>query len=220
MNWQRSHLYLILLLAMLDIAMVRRCGLPAEPASVSIESEAAPVDAGGGELRFSFAQAAADALKNEEFQPEIAAAPPAEPEMPAWGNYLQPNEVPVALPPLQYDIVGAPRGVMQNIQGQTYRRTVADPNTLLVDDIRMDKALNLSRPDGLAPVGVFNDHMLPVGAMLISYRYLSEGFDGIYVGSHQVGKPGQSQCYLSGGSHEHAAYAASRAHRIRCHAGF
>jgi len=87
---------------------------------------------------------------------------------------------------MQYEIVGPPNGYTQRIDEQTYRRTVADPNSLLSDDVRMDRAMNLARPDGLAPIGVINDHMLPVGAMLISYRYWSEGYDGNYVNTHRV----------------------------------
>lgn len=116
----------------------------------------------------------------------LAAAPAPEPPLPAWGNYLAPSEVPTALPPVDYQLVGPPRGILQHAEKQDYNRTVGDPSGLVFQDSQMLQNIDLYRPDGLAPIGVFNDHTLVSGRVMVSYRYLQNEFDGLYVNSQQV----------------------------------
>ena len=106
--------------------------------------------------------------------------------MPRWGDYLQPQSVPVALPALQYQVVGPPRGIVQQSADQDQTRVIGDPSPLLYQDSQMLQAIDLYRADGLAPVGVFNDHTLTSGRAMVSYRYLQTSFDDLYVNSHHV----------------------------------
>ncbi len=115
-----------------------------------------------------------------------SATPPPDPQMPSWGNYLEPLPVPVELPAGEYDLVSPPRGIIQRSQRQNYRRVLGDPSRLVYDDAQMLQTIDLYRPDGLAPAGMFNDHTLPTGRVLVSYRYLQQSFDDLYVNQHQV----------------------------------
>ena len=117
------------------------------------------------------------------------AAPPADPELPAWGKFLEPEMPPVTQQPIEYGLIGPPKGVIQNIEGQDYRVVVTDPHTVLDYDSRIGQTIDLYRPDGMAPVGVFGDHTLAPGSMFISYKYLQNVFEQNYVGSHRTDPP-------------------------------
>lgn len=119
----------------------------------------------------------------------LSAAPPPDPEMPAWGQYLSPPNAPGAVMPREYNLIGPPRGVVQNINGQDYQAVVADPNVVAGMDTQFDQTINIFRPDGIAPIGVFGDHTLPAGKAFISYRYLQNSFDQNYLGSSRIGPP-------------------------------
>ena len=125
---------------------------------------------------------------SESVPTPLSAAPPADPEPPVWGRYLTPSTSPI-LSPIEYGLVGPPRGVIQNIVGQDYRAIVSDPNTVLNYDSQFGQNVDLFRPDGMAPIGVFGDHTLPAGKAFISYRYLQNSFDQNFVGSHRTGPP-------------------------------
>ncbi len=114
------------------------------------------------------------------------AAPPPDPPLPEWGNYSQPEPVPVRLPPLSYELVGPPRGIVQPDTGQFYGQVLGDPIGLPETDTSLSQAIDLARPDGLAPVGVHGDHTLKAGRVLLSARYDQQTFDGNFVGSHPV----------------------------------
>ena len=118
----------------------------------------------------------------------LTAAPPPDPELPTWGRYLTPSTSPV-LSPVEYSLVGPPTGVIQHAEDQDYRAVVSDPNTLLNYDAQFGQNVDIFRPDGMAPIGMFGDHTLPAGTAFISYRYLQNSFDQNYVGSHRTGVP-------------------------------
>lgn len=119
----------------------------------------------------------------------LTAAPPPEPETPAWGQFLTPSVPPTPLPAREYNLVGPPRGIIQHSEGQDYQAIVADPNSVLDCDARIGQNVNIFRPDGIAPIGVFGDHTLPTGMALISYRYLQNSYDQNYMGSHRAPVP-------------------------------
>ena len=116
----------------------------------------------------------------------LTAAPPADPDLPIWGQYLTPMTSP-ALPPVEYSLIGPPQGVIQHSDSQEYRAVVSDPNTVLNYDASFGQTVDIFRPDGMAPIGMFGDHTLPAGTAFISYRYLQNSFDQNYVGSHRTG---------------------------------
>lgn len=119
----------------------------------------------------------------------LAAAPPPEPMMPEWGNYTAPQQVPFAPPPLSYDLVGPPSGVLQPDVPQMFSQVLGDPASLPVTDEGLTQAINLYRPDGLAPIGVRGDHTLKAGRALLSARYDQAVFENLFVGSQQVSAP-------------------------------
>ena len=115
-----------------------------------------------------------------------SAAPPPEPELPAWGQYLAPVDKPIMLSPLEYNVVGPPRGYTQQSAGQDYQSVISDPNGLLESDLQIGQSVDIFRPDGIAPIGVVGDHTLPTGAAHISYRYLQDSLDQNYDGSQRI----------------------------------
>lgn len=117
----------------------------------------------------------------------ISAAPAPEPELPLWGQYVSPPVPPIATPPIAYDLIGPPRGVIQHSEQQDYHAVISDPDTVLAYDAQFGQAINIFRPDGMGPIGMFGDHTLPAGKMFISYKYLQNSFDQNYSGSHRTG---------------------------------
>lgn len=115
--------------------------------------------------------------------------PAPEPQMPDWGRYRSPDVAPVFTPPEEYGLVGPPTGITQHLEEQEYQAIISDPNTLLEFDSQIGQSIDLFRPDGMGPAGMFGDHTLPAGKMFISYRYLQNSFDQNYVGSHRTGAP-------------------------------
>lgn len=118
-----------------------------------------------------------------------SAAPPPDPESPDWGHYLDPAVTPMVPQAREYSLIGPPRGIIQDSSQQEYRVVIADPNALLPLDSSFDQNVNIFRPDGIAPIGVFGDHTLPTGTMFISYRYLQSTYDQIFDGSHKSSVP-------------------------------
>jgi hypothetical protein len=126
-------------------------------------------------------------LSNVQFEPGSAAVPPAtepaiaapppDPALPKWGDYSRPLGVPMALTPLGYDLAGPPRGVIQPDSPQEYRQPLGDPTMLPAIDASLTQAIDLYRPDGIAPAGVRWDHTLKAGRALLSYRYDQGSFE-------------------------------------------
>lgn len=115
---------------------------------------------------------------------EIPSRPP-EPVIPSWGP-LDRRTPPIQFPSYDYEMVGPPRGVFQNGYNQIFRRPVADPGSLIYDDVRTNQPIDLFRPDGLAPAGVIGDHTLKSSQFLISYRFFQTAFEGNLSGTHSV----------------------------------
>ncbi len=111
---------------------------------------------------------------------------PADPDPAHWGNYGQPAPAPVALPAVEYSLVGPPRGIIQPTAPNEYRAVVANPEAVPDNDSWLTQAIDLNRADGLAPSGVFGAVTLPTGHFIASYSYLQNTFDHTLVGSQQV----------------------------------
>jgi hypothetical protein len=116
-----------------------------------------------------------------------AAAPPPDPSPPQWGSLEQPVRGPLTLPTYEYVLAGPPRDVLQYDDAQIYSRPVSDPNRLVRDDSRLNLAIDLYRPDGIAPIGMTGDHTLKAGTMLVSYRYNTTNYLGNLNGTHPLG---------------------------------
>jgi hypothetical protein len=137
----------------------------------------------------------ADAPRAEHVPPGSAdplaqyerAAPLPEPAPPNWGSLDRPIRGPLALPVYEYELAGPPVGVLQQEDNQAYRRPVANPDSLLRDETRMNLPIDLYRPDGIAPIGVTGDHTLKAGTMLASYRYNTNNYLGNLNGTHPLG---------------------------------
>ncbi len=111
---------------------------------------------------------------------------PADPDPARWGNYARPDSVPVALPPVEYSLVGPPRGFIQPNVPPEYRAVVVDPSAVPDNDLALTQAIDLNRADGLVPSGVFGAVTLPTGRFMASYGYLQNSFDHNFVGTREV----------------------------------
>ena len=118
--------------------------------------------------------------------PPASAVPPPDPTVLKWGDYSQPRPVPLALPPVVYDLAGPPRGFVQPNFGQDYRQVIGDPNNVAAVDAGLTRGIDLARPDGIAPAGVRGDHTLRTGRVLLSVRYDQESYDDLFMSSHRV----------------------------------
>ena len=123
----------------------------------------------------------------DRYAPFEAAAPPPDPAPPNWGSLDQPVRGPLRLPVYEYELAGPPVGILQREANQVLRRPVANPDSLLRDDVVINLPIDLYRPDGLAPIGVTGDHTLKHGTMLVSYRYGTTSFLGNLDGTHPMG---------------------------------
>ena len=119
--------------------------------------------------------------------PYESAAPPPDPAPPNWGSLDQPVRGPLTLPVYEYELAGPPVGVLQRADNQVYRRPVAERDNILLADSRINLAIDLYRPDGIAPIGVTGDHTLKNGSMLVSYRYSTTNYLGNLNGTHPLG---------------------------------
>jgi len=114
------------------------------------------------------------------------AVPPPEPEPPRWGTIENPN-VTVQVPVRQYMLAGPARGIFQHLTGQEYERPVIDPYGVMMADTQYNVAIDLYRPDGIGPAGVFGDHTLKGGGtVLVTYRMQTQEYQGILNGTQHV----------------------------------
>jgi hypothetical protein len=112
--------------------------------------------------------------------------PPADPAPANWGDYVQPAPPPIAPLVLEYSLAAPPSGIIQqDVPGQ-YRAPVVEAENVWTRDALLNQAIDLRRPDGLAPVGVLQDATLRTGQFLFSYRFNYQAFDNNYVGAHRV----------------------------------
>jgi hypothetical protein len=114
------------------------------------------------------------------------AIPAPEPKAPNWGDYSAPAPTPLALPAMVYTLAAPPHNIVQPNVGLDYRSVVSDPDGVLPADEQLTAAINIYRPDGIAPAGVNLDHTLQSGRFLISFRYQGGFFDHNLVGSSRV----------------------------------
>jgi hypothetical protein len=125
------------------------------------------------------------AYQAEPAQP--LAVPPPDPAPPKWGTIESP-EVVVQVPVREYLLAGPARGVFQHEAGQEYTRSVIDPYGVMMADTQYNVAIDLYRPDGIAPAGVVGDHTLKGGGtVLVSYRMQVQEFHDVFSGTHRVG---------------------------------
>ena len=112
--------------------------------------------------------------------------PPPDPAPADWGRYTVPSAPAVGPLALEYTLAAPPAGILQPAAPRVYRAGVVDAETVWNRDIVFDQAIDLYRPDGLAPVGVTQDATLRNGQFLFSYRFNYQAFDNNFVGTHKV----------------------------------
>lgn len=142
---------------------------PKNDASQNLEPEALPKPAGNKPPKFIVPSQAAD------------------PEPPRWGSLEQPIESLPPYPVHEYLLAGPDAPVFQQFEGHGYRRPVTDPASVAYDSLQFNRAIDLNRPDGFAPMGVVGDHTLNSGSrMLFSYRYSAAAYQGNQIGTQTV----------------------------------
>lgn len=110
-----------------------------------------------------------------------------EPAPTDWGSLDSPRIGPIRFPSVNYLLAGPSPCVLESETASAYRRDVNDPGRLLPEDSRYNMAINLYRPDGLAPIGVLYDHTLKGGGqLLLSYRYFVTHFQGERAGTRNI----------------------------------
>src|SRR5579863_902554 len=114
-------------------------------------------------------------------------APAADPAWPTWSAANDPAKQAIFAPAGYYDLVRPPDGISPDEEGQEYQRVVASEADLCYHEATCLPPINLLRPDGFAPVGVFGDHTLNTGGrLLLSHRFTNQAFDGMRDGTHSV----------------------------------
>ena len=113
-------------------------------------------------------------------------APPADPKPANWGDYALPGAPPIAPLVLEYSLVPPPTGIFQPNVTVPYRAPLATADSIPIRDAMFNQAIDLWRPDGLAPIGVTQDATLRTGQFLFSYRFNYQSFNDNFVGSHKV----------------------------------
>ena len=86
----------------------------------------------------------------------------------------------------KYSQVPPPTGIFQPDVTTPYRAPLTNADQLVSRDIMINQAIDLWRPDGLAPIGVTQDATLHTGQFLFSYRFNYQSFNDNFVGSHKV----------------------------------
>ncbi|MES1213066.1 MAG: transporter [Singulisphaera sp.] len=124
-------------------------------------------------------------IRPEPVMPPLAPPPP-DPQPANWGDYAQPAPPLVAPLVLDYAQVPPPTGILQPNTIAPYRAPAVNADQILARDTTMFQAIDLWRPDGLAPVGVTQDATLHTGQFLFSYRFNYQSFNDNFVGTHKV----------------------------------
>ncbi len=113
--------------------------------------------------------------------------PAADPAWPTWSAANDAAKQPIFAPAGYYDLVRPPRGLSPGEEGQEYQRAVATEDDLWYHQATCLPPIDLARPDGFAPAGVFGDHTLNTGGrILLSHRFTDQQFDGMRDGTHSV----------------------------------
>jgi hypothetical protein len=114
-------------------------------------------------------------------------APAPDPVWPTWSAANDPARQPIFAPVGYYDLVRPPDGISPGEEGQEYQRAVASEADLFYHEATCLPPIDLFRPDGMAPAGVFGDHTLNTGGrILLSHRFKNQAFDGLGDGTHSV----------------------------------
>ena len=187
----RLSIFKLSLLCMCGAAATAHAQTGASPLSMPAAGAGAFVEARSlvpprGDVRLSNVQFESGPAAVPPTTETAIAAPPPDPALPKWGDYSRPRTVPLALPPLGYDLAGPPRGVIQPDFPQQYQQPLGDPTLLPAIDASLTQAIDLYRPDGIAPAGVGGDHTLKAGRALLSYRYDQGSFDDNFTSAHRV----------------------------------
>src|SRR5262249_10868367 len=112
----------------------------------------------------------------------------ADPVPARWGNLEAPRATPTIPPATDYLLVRPPQAVVQQDWGTSFEQSIVNPDESFHHGPIFCPAVDLDRPDGLAPIGVFGDHTLEAGGqVLVSYRYNTTNFDGNRDGTSNVG---------------------------------
>ncbi|HVW03088.1 MAG TPA: hypothetical protein VHB77_22195 [Planctomycetaceae bacterium] len=112
----------------------------------------------------------------------------ADPASPVWGLDRSMPASPAGGPSQEYLVVGPATGIVQQEGTQVYHQQLANPEDAFYTARFNTASIDLYRPDGLAPAGVFGDHTLNgPGQVLLSYRYNYTDYSQLYNGSHQIG---------------------------------
>ncbi len=112
---------------------------------------------------------------------------PPEPVWPTWTAANDPSKQPIFAPAGIYDLVRPAHGFLQTLEDQDYERVVASEADLIYDQATCPPPIDLYRPDGMAPAGVFGDHTLNTGGrVLLSYRFNNTSYDGLLNGTQSV----------------------------------
>ena len=114
-------------------------------------------------------------------------APAPDPAWPTWSAANDLGKQPIFAPIGQYDLVRPPDGISPDEDGQEYQRAVASEADLFYHEATCLPPIDLLRPDGFAPAGIFGDHTLNTGGrILLSHRFKDQAFDGMRDGTHSV----------------------------------
>lgn len=114
-------------------------------------------------------------------------SPASDPVWPSWTASDNPARQPIAPPIGYYDLVRPPYGLYPEEEGQEYQRFVASEADLNFNDATCPQPIDIFRPDGVAPAGVFGDHTLnTLGRVMVSYRYNISPFNGLLNGTTSV----------------------------------
>ncbi|MFN0054023.1 MAG: transporter [Planctomycetales bacterium] len=100
-----------------------------------------------------------------------------------WGDPRHPRQTPTNPPAIDYQLVRPPQGVMQQEWDTSFAQSVFQPDDTYHHGPMSNPWIDLDRPDGLAPIGVYGDHTLEAGQFLVSYRYNSTTLDGLRDGT-------------------------------------
>jgi len=127
-------------------------------------------------------------LDPEEDVTEIPIAEyPRDPAWPSWNPVDDPARQPIVAPASVYNLIHPPYGFRPEEEGQDYERAVGSEDDLFYTCATCPPAIDLMRPDGMAPAGVFGDHTLTqLRRLLLSYRFNTESYNGMLAGTHSV----------------------------------
>ena len=124
--------------------------------------------------------------EDEEIDEYSIPAYPPGPLWPSWTPSDDPARQPIFAPAGNYELISPSRGIWPEEEGQQYERVVASEADLNFYMATCPPPIDLYRPDGMAPAGVFGDHTLQSGQVLVSHRFNNQAFDGLLSGTQSV----------------------------------